>query len=292
MDLALRITAILFPMFALTGLGYWYARRHATDMSAANRINMDVFVPALIFSGLSGRSYDLASYGGLALGMVILVLGSGAAAWVLAKLFKQQPLTLAPPMMFNNSVNLGVPLAVLAFGNDALPWAIVLFVVSTGLHFSLGIWLLDHKTKLSNVWRIPAVLAALAGFAVGEAHIALWPPLAMGIKMLADISIPLALFALGVRMTDAGFSHWREGLLGAIARPIAGMAIAWAIAPLLGLHGQQADLLLVYGSLPPAVINYVFAERYHQEPAKVAAIVLVGNLAAIVTLPLVLAIVL
>ncbi|RTL56860.1 MAG: AEC family transporter [Rhodocyclaceae bacterium] len=292
MDLALRITAILFPMFALTGLGYWYARRHATDMSAANRINMDVFVPALIFSGLSARSYDLASYGGLALGMVILVLGSGAAAWVLAKLFKQQPLTLAPPMMFNNSVNLGVPLAVLAFGNDALPWAIVLFVVSTGLHFSLGIWLLDHKTKLSNVWRVPAVLAALAGFAVGESHIVLWSPLAMGIKMLADISIPLALFALGVRMTDAGFSHWREGLLGAIARPIAGMAIAWAIAPLLGLHGQQADLLLVYGSLPPAVINYVFAERYHQEPAKVAAIVLVGNLAAIVTLPLVLAIVL
>ena len=292
MDLALRITAILFPMFALTGLGFWYGRRHATDMSAANRINMDVFVPALIFSGLSGRSYDLANYGALALGMVLLVLGSGAAAWLLAKLFKQQPLTLALPMMFNNSVNLGVPLAVLAFGSEVLPWAIVLFVVSTGLHFSLGIWLLDHKTKLSNVWRIPAVLAALAGFAVGEAQLSLWPPLALGVKMLADISIPLALFALGVRMTESGIGHWREGLLGAVARPIVGMLIAWTVAPLLGLEGMQAKLLLVYGALPPAVINYVFAERYHQEPAKVASIVLVGNLAAILTLPLVLALVL
>ena len=61
---------------------------------------------------------------------------------------------------------------------------------------------------------------------------------------------------------------------------------------MLGLHGEQADLLLIYGALPPAVINYVFAERYHQEPDKVAAIVLVGNLAAIVTLPLVLLLVL
>jgi len=292
MDLSLRIIAILFPMFALTGLGYWYGRRHTTDLSAANRVNMDIFIPALIFSGLSGRTYDLANYGALALGMVILVLGSGAAAWGLARLSGQQPLTLAPPIMFNNSVNLGVPLAVLAFGNEVLPWAIVLFVVTTGLHFSLGIWLLDHKTKLSNVWRIPAVLAAIAGFAAGELQLPLWPPLTTGIKMLADISIPLALFSLGVRMTDSGFSHWREGVLGAVARPIVGMLIAWAAAPLLGLHGKQAALLLVYGALPPAVVNYVFAERYQQEPDKVAAIVLVGNLASVITLPLVLAIVL
>ncbi len=292
MDLALRIAGILFPMFALTGLGYLYGRRHASDMSVANRLNMDIFVPALIFSGLSTRSVDLSSDGPLALGMVLLVLGSGAAGWLLARLSGQKALTLAPPLMFNNSVNLGVPLAVLAFGPDVLPWAIILFVVSTGLHFSLGIWLLDHKTNVLNVWRNPAVLAALAGFTLSATHVALWPPLALGIKMLADISIPLALFALGVRMTDTGLSHWRAGLLGAIARPVAGMLIAWAITPLLGLGPKQSALLLVYGALPPAVINYVFAERYHQEPDKVAAIVLVGNLAAVVTLPFVLSIVL
>lgn len=231
MDLALRIAGILFPMFALTGLGYLYGRRHASDMSVANRLNMDIFVPALIFSGLSTRSVDLSSDGPLALGMVLLVLGSGAAGWLLAKVSGQKALTLAPPLMFNNSVNLGVPLAVLAFGPDVLPWAIILFVVSTGLHFSLGIWLLDHKTNVLNVWRNPAVLAALAGFTLSATHVALWPPLALGIKMLADISIPLALFALGVRMTDTGLSHWRAGLLGAIARPIAGMLIAWAVTP-------------------------------------------------------------
>ena len=292
MDIALRIVAILFPMFALTALGFLYGRRHASDMSVANRINMDVFIPALIFSGISGRSYDVASYGAMALGMVILVLGSGLIAWVIARLSGQQALTLAPPMMFNNSVNLGIPLAVLTFGNDILPYAIILFVISTGLNFSLGIWMLDHKTKFWNVWRTPAVLAALVGFAVGESHFILWSPLTTAIKMLADISIPLALFALGVRMTDAKLNHWRDGLIGALARPAAGMLIAWFAAPLLGLQGKQAGLLLVYGALPPAVINYVFAERYHQEPDKVAAIVLVGNLASIITLPLVLTLVL
>jgi predicted permease len=292
MDLALRIVAILFPMFALTILGFAYGRRHASDMSVANRLNVDIFVPALIFSGISGRTYEMSSYGALALAMIILVLGSGAVGWLLARATGQQPLTLAPPLMFNNSVNLGIPLAVLTFGNDILPYAVILFVVSTGLHFSLGIWLLDHKTKFWNVWRIPAVMAAILGFIVGELEFKLWEPLAMGIRMLGDISIPLALFSLGVRMTDAAFEHWRDGLLGAVARPLGGMAIAWAVAPLLGLHGKQADLLLVYGALPPAVLNYVFAERYQQEPDKVAAIVLTGNIVAIVTLPLVLTLIL
>ncbi|HEX5393143.1 MAG TPA: AEC family transporter [Rhodocyclaceae bacterium] len=292
MEIAHRIVAILFPMYALSALGFFYSRRYPSDMSVANRLNMDVFVAAMIFAGLCTRSYDLATYGGLALSMVLMVLGSGAVAWTLAKVAGQPSLALAPPMMFSNVVNLGVPLAVLAFGDQALPWAIVLFVVSTGLHFSLGIWLLDHRTHVGNVWRNPAVLAAMAGFAVGESGIKLWPPLYMAIKMLGDISIPLALFALGVRITDVRPHHWRAGLLGAIARPLAGMAIAWPLAKLFGLTGRQADLLFVYGALPPAVINYVFAERFGKHPEQVAAIALVGNLASIFFLPLALAIVL
>jgi predicted permease len=44
--------------------------------------------------------------------------------------------------------------------------------------------------------------------------------------------------------------------------------------------------------VPPAVLNFLFAEAYEQEPAKVASIVMLGNLATVVTLPLALAYVL
>ena len=40
------------------------------------------------------------------------------------------------------------------------------------------------------------------------------------------------------------------------------------------------------------VLNVLFAERYHQEPERVASLVLIGNLAALVFLPLALALVL
>ena len=50
------------------------------QMSSGNRINMDIFTPALIFDSMSGSSYVLADYLHLSLGCLIAVLGSGVAA--------------------------------------------------------------------------------------------------------------------------------------------------------------------------------------------------------------------
>jgi predicted permease len=290
--MAFKILSILFPVFALVALGYFYGRKHESDMSVANRLNMHVFTPALIFAGMSSRSYDIATYGRLAFGVVIMILGCGAVAWALARPTRTRPATLALPLMFNNGVNLGVPLAMLTFGNDIVPLAIMMFVVAAALHFSLGIWLLDRHAKIGNLWRNPVVLSAIAGFAVGASQIPVWPPLQMSVKMLGDISIPLALFGLGVRLTDGAMTQWRIGIVAAVARPVAGMLLAWGAALLLGLETRQAQLLLLYGALPPAVMNYVFAEHYGRDPDKMASIVLIGNLAAIIFVPIALTMIL
>ena len=42
----------------MIGVGWLYARRHAPDMSAINRVNMDLFAPALIFTALAGRDFS------------------------------------------------------------------------------------------------------------------------------------------------------------------------------------------------------------------------------------------
>jgi len=286
----IRIVSIIFPLFAIVLAGWLYGRRHKPDMALANQLNMDVFVPALVFAALAGKSFDLLSYQALALGGIAVVLGSGALAWPLARLLKVDTKTFLPPMMFNNSGNMGLPLAVLAFGEAALPAAVVLFLVENLLHFSLGAWMLDHRARLSNLWRMPMMLAALAGLAVSLSGVTLWPPLLTAIRMLGDISIPLLLFTLGVRLADASFHAWGIGLAGAVARPVLGMLIAWGVGRALGLEAQHQAMLLVFGALPPAVLNYVFAERYRQEPDKVASIVMVGNVAALLFIPIALAI--
>ncbi|MCK9259165.1 MAG: AEC family transporter [Azoarcus sp.] len=285
----IRIVSILFPLFAITALGYFVGKRMKPDMSDANKLNMDVFVPALVFAALANKEFHISEYMPLLGATLVMVLGAGAVGWVTARIAKVDPKTFVPPQMFNNCGNLGLPLAVLAFGDEALAPAVVMFMVSNLLHFSFGAWLLDHNIRIANVWRVPSVLATIVGLAVAVSGFEVWSPLMLAIKLLGDIAIPLMLFALGVRLNDSRITSVGLGVFAAVVRPVTGMLLAWGVMLLIDLPPREQALLLVFGALPPAVLNYIFAERYHQDPEKVASMVLIGNLFAMLFLPLALA---
>lgn len=287
--LIIRLFGIIFPVFAIVAVGYLYSRWRQPDMTAANHINMTVLLPALIFHVLSGKDFQLAEYGWLALGGIGVVLGSGLLALLAARAARLSLKTFVPPMMFTNSGNIGLPLAVFAFGEAALPAAVVLFLVENGLHFTLGTWLMDHRAPLHKVLIQPIVAATLIGIAFSLFRWDVPAPVRETVNLLGQASIPLLLFALGTRLTRIDFSEWRIGVLGAILCPLTGVLMVLLVRPFLELTPLQTSLLLVFGALPPAVLNYLVAEQYRQEPGKVASIVLIGNLAGFISLPIALA---
>lgn len=285
----LRIFSIIFPIFAIAAIGYLYGRYKRPDMALANQLNMDIFVPALVFAALSSESFDLGAYQGLALGGALVILGSGLLALPFARLLKVDPRTFVPPMMFNNSGNMGLPLALLAFGEEMLAAAIVLFIVEMSLHFSLGVYILDHRTRLISLLRMPVIIATVLGLGFSTAELSIPAPLHTVISMLGDISVPLLLFSLGVRLADVSFKDWHLGAWGALLAPASGLLMVWLTAPVLQLPPEQLSLLIIFGALPPAVLNYIVAEQYRQAPETVASIVMLGNLGSLLIMPLALA---
>jgi predicted permease len=287
-----RLLEILFPIVAIVAAGFLLGRYRHVELGEANRLNLDVFVPALVFVSLAGKPLQLEALGVLAGGAVLLIASCGLLALAAARPLGVARRTLVPPMMFNNSGNLGLPVAFLAWGESIMPAAIILFLVQTTLQFSVGVRILDPRIGLASLWRVPVIGAMVAGVLIGANRIELWPPLLTALRMLGDISIPLMLVALGTRLSQARWQDWRLAGALALARPAIGFAIAWLVARIIQLPDQQASLLMLFGALPPAVMNFVFAERYGQEPERVASIVLIGNLAAVIVLPVALAAVL
>ena len=288
----LHVLGVVFPIFAIVALGFLYGRRRRPDMVAANRLNLEVFTPALILSVLAGKDFQLGEFQALALAGVVVVLGSGVLAWPVARLLGYAPRTFVPPMMFTNSGNMGLPLAYFAFGPEALPAALVLFLVENLLHFTVGNAMLEGRVHPLVLLRMPMLQATVAGLAVSLSGLDLPKPLLEAIDLLGQVSIPLMLFALGVRLVGVDLRDWRIGLIGGLFCPAAGIAVALLVAPLLGIEGRSFAQLVVFGALPPAVLNYMLAEQFGQEPPKVASIVLVGTLVSVVVIPLTLAAVL
>lgn len=285
------ITAVLgvtVPIFLIVAVGYGYGRVHPDGIEFVNRINLTLFIPPLLFFVLSEKIPADLEWGGIVIGAAMVVLGSGLLAWPVARGLKLPVKALVPTAMMNNCGNLGLPLTLLAFGETALPLAVVTFVVYVALHFTVGIWLVRGRLDLLLLVKNPIVIATALGFGFYLAGLHAPAMMLPGIEMLSDVAIPLMLVALGVRLTDVDLTHWRIGLIGAALAPATGIVCAGAAIWLLALDPLTAKVLMLFGALPPAVMNYLLAERYDACPAEVATIVGFGNLAALAVIPAVL----
>ena len=285
-----RILGIILPVFSIVLLGYFYARRMKPDMAVVNHISMNVLAPALVFSALASKDFDMGANRMLLIGSIAVVVGSGVLAWPFARLLKTSARTFVPPMMFNNCGNMGLPLAALAYGTAGFSPMVALFTISNLLQFTVGVWMIDHHAKFGNLARNPIVISTVLGFAFAVVHPPLPDWLAVAIKLVGDALIPMMLLSLGVRLYEVSFDDWRIGVVGGLVRPISGVLIAVLIGSLLDLDPVQHGLLILFGSLPPAVLNFMVAEQFRQEPGKVASIVLIGHVLSILFVPLALTI--
>ena len=284
-----RILRSVIPVLIVVLIGYIYGRWRKPDMSVINKLCMELLVPILIFSVLAGKNVQLEKYVTLAFGVSCIILGCGLITWLLCLLLKIESKTFVPPMMFTNTGNLAFPLVLLAFGQQAMPAIVVVFIVSQFLHFSLGFYILDREAKIINPISAPTVLATMAGITVALTPVEVNETILVPLDFLANTGVTLVLFALGIRMNSVSTRDLKIAVLGAIWCPMVSLIIAFLLKPLLDLNPVQWSVFLLFAALPPAVLCFMLAEQYKQEPTRVASIVLIGNIAAIIWIPLALA---
>lgn len=287
MNIALRIVEIVLPVLVIIVMGYAIGRLwNKPDMRVVNRLNLDVFGPFLVLANLSDKSVDLLSLWPLVVASIVIVLGSGLLAWPFAKISHQSARTFVPPMMFNNCGNMGLPLALFAFGPIGVAGMVALFTTSNLLHFTVGAFIVHKHAELKLLAKSPMVWATIIGAALGLSGTHLPDSVHAPMKMIGDCTIPVMLLSLGVRMLDVKREDFSRSLLGAAVCPLTGLLMAGIVVQWLPMNKEQIGLVYLFGALPPAVLNFLVADYYKQEPEKVASIVLVGNIASIVFIPL------
>ncbi|ETX10086.1 membrane protein [Marinomonas ushuaiensis DSM 15871] len=284
-----QVVSILFPILGLTFAGLCVGLWIKPDFRPINRVNMDVFVPALTFSSLVIMPLDA--------GQIPLLSAALLAVFIPALLmfpicyfFKLKYKVWAPPQMFRNAGNLAIPLFTYSFGDTAIAPAVLLFVVSSCLHFSIGLAIISKGNPFKQIIRMPIFLAAASALTLNLMGVGIWEPLYNATSLLGQAAIPIMLVSLGAQMCNMRLSGMRTGLLctglslltGAIA-----FTFIYLFIPLSTLHLQ---MMLLFTMFPPAVLNYMFAEHFDLEPEKVASMVLFSNFLCIVTLPIMLAV--
>lgn len=279
--------APVIPVFLLIAAGFAFAHWKKINLTSVTEIIVYLGTPSLVFSSLAGKPLFATDIAVLSAGILLIfaIVGFFIRIYFLVSGFSSRGFAL--PTLFMNAGNMGIPLALFAFGQAGLQRATLMFVIITFLQFSLGIYILNGRGNWTEIFRLPLIYAALAGLSVNLAQISLPEVLLRPIIMLGQATIPIMLISLGYRLHEVESLQWGHALGGALARIGGGFAAANLAVHLIGAEGVNRQVLLLYGALPAAVVNFVLTEKYRQDPALAASIVVISTFISIFTIPVV-----
>ncbi|MAK77019.1 MAG: permease [Nisaea sp.] len=283
---------IVTPVFGLMAVGYLAAVSGLFPQSAARGLSAFVFnfaMPVMLFQ-TAGRAVLPDPF---PWGFVLTYYGGVAGVWALAmalsggffKSGSSEAILAGMTCGFANTVMLGIPLVLTAFGEAG---AVPLFIIIS-LH---SILLIGSATMLIEIargdtrnliilpWSIgrgivtnPIIAGLLLGLAANMVGFTTPAPVAKMADMLARAALPCAVFSMG-----ASLAAYRLG--GAIGR--AGL---WSVLKLAGhptlvwllgtyvfdLPALWRDVAVLVAALPVGINVYLLAARYQAGEAAVAS---------------------
>ncbi|MGR3541623.1 MAG: AEC family transporter [Hasllibacter sp.] len=284
------VAGIVAPVFALAAIGWlWVRAGWEYPLRFVTRLAMTLAVPCLIFGALVRTQIAPAALAQLTLASLAAYGAVLAAFWSLGAALGLERRTYLPALAFGNTGNLGLPLALFAFGPEGLSLAVVVFAVMAVLSFTIGIWLVSGGGSPLAALREPLVGATLLG------ALFLWqgwtpPALAMAtIELIGQLAIPLMLLTLGVAVARLKPAGAGRALALSLLKLAVCLAVAWGVGRAMDLPPTAFAVLVVQVATPVAVTSYMLAEKYGADADAVAGLVVASTLTAVAALPAILA---
>ena len=293
MELILTVLQIVAPVFLLAAIGFaWVKVGWQYEIEFVTRLAMTISVPALIFVALMKADISADTLSSLFLSSIIAYIALTIIFWIIAKLAKLDMATFWAPLIFGNTGNLGLPLAMFAFGEVGLGYAVVVFAVMAVGSFSIGVWMVSGGGSITKIFKEPMVWATLAGalFLIQGWETPQW--VTNTLELMGQMAIPLMLITLGVALARLKVKTISRAVILSIIKLIVSVCTAWVIGSYFGLNDIAFAVLVVQIATPVAVTSYLLAQKYGADANEVAGLVIASTVLSVVALPVLLAVLL
>ncbi|MBC8257927.1 MAG: AEC family transporter [SAR324 cluster bacterium] len=303
---------IILPIFGILLIGYGTASLGWFDKSAVTGLTRYIFdfaVPMLLLRTLASTTLpDVIPWAYLAsyyFGTLIVLVAGFALNYLFWHRSFSERVISAFSGCFSNTVLLGIPIIMLAFGEQAkLPLFIIIgthglvmipvftILLEMGKSGRAPITTMINRTLFGLITN-PLIIGLLSGLACNMLDITLWKPLDEMAKLLGDSVTPGALFALGA--TLAGFRNnirWQEVPVFVIMKTMLHPLAVWGLAVLVFdiKESLWIQVLVMIAAQPTGVNPFLFACRYNVGQSVSSGTVFLSTIISIFSLSILLAI--
>jgi len=300
------VVDVIFPIFGLLMIGYitvilgWFDQ---TAIRGLTRFVFDFAVPMLLLRTVSTaqlpKDIPWDFLGSYYLGTMLVLISGLVLTRIMYRITFSEQVVSGFSCSFSNTVLLGIPLILLAFGDQA---SLPLFII-IGTHGFVMFPLFTIMMEIGKIGEAPAktllaktsyglitnplVIGLLGGLGCNLLGITLWKPMDEIAKLLGNAVTPGALFALGA--TLAGFRkkiQWKELPLIVFMKIIIHPLLVWVLAVVVfGLKEViWIQVLVILAALPTGVNPFLFASRYNTGQLLSSGAVFISTFISIFTL--------
>lgn len=287
---------VIVPVMIVMFVGYLFGRNRNIDHAPISKFAMMVLSPALIFSflvrnPLSSNEMVQIIVSSLAFLLIMIVI-----VVVLFRILKKQHLLAATLLSvgFPNSGNFGLPVLLLAYGEEAFSIGVVIVVIHFMFMYSVGIYIAtlgnsNWRKSLIDILRLPTTYATVAAILINITNIEIPDFLYHPIKLMGDAAVPVVLLILGIQLA-------RTTIKGSIGVTLIATALKTLFAPIIiffivffmGIEGTMAKVIILQHAMPTAVIMTMIAAEYKARTEVVANVTLLSSILSIFSITVIL----
>lgn len=307
------ITDVILPIVFIVLLGFLLRRFGGKYEHAFSKTQLYILGPALLFSVMARNDTGYGLILQLLIYVIILSAGLLLLTQVVGKLagggrVERNAMSLAG--VFTNSGFYGIPVCMLAFGDEGLKWAALYIVASSTVQSTLGIFLASAgKQKataaLATVFKVPLIWALIAGRVLADVNLLPPEPFMEMIDLLGRSAIPLGLLLLGMQLERIITGDDKEtecaepapvssrrlvglGITSGVIKIFGGLGIALVLLRFFDVDPVLRNVILVQSAMPTAVNAVVYATEFDCRPRIVTIGILSSTLISIGSITMIL----
>lgn len=299
------ILTIILPVFGLVAIGFFVGRPPLFPADFARSLSNFIFylaLPALLFRSMAARGLphgdELNLMAAYYLALTVIMLFSFLYARIIYRESLGGAATLMLGACFSNTVLIGVPLTLAAYGQPGLQQMLLLTTCHAAYLVGLatvlaeasragqggGALLVAGKTSIALV-KNPVIIAILAGLAFGALGGTIPGPLDSIMRMLGEAAVPCSLFALGASLVGLKVTDLvGRTLLMVLVKLFALPALVYLSGRFLfDLPPLTLAIAVTTASMPSGMNAFLFAQRYEMHVARTASATLLTTLFSALT---------
>ncbi len=283
----------ILPIITILLIAFIYNKLYRPNIKEISSVALNVFAPVMVFYSVLNNNIttsQLIKPFVFMLSLTLFLLIIAFVASFMLKMKNDDRLSFLLSASMINVGNFGLPLIYFAYGQKAIPYSMIYFVIFNIPLITIAIYMTSKKNimeSFTDIFKMPIFHAFIVAIVFSEIGIHLPESIMKGFELMNSGAIALLVFILGLQLANIKIKvkFIQIIFLAVFIRLIISPMLSYGISTILHIEALERAVCVVQTSTPSALLPLMYMIKFNRKSDLLAAIIFTTTIISGLTLP-------